>query len=218
MIDEPAHPGTTRCRICDARGRVVTQLDPMKLHLLRRPGAIESDVLDRIVDDVEPGMARMRPFVLYALVACFVLGVGVFLVSVALEGGSAWSDLVSTLTNPAIYVPNLAVVIWLPWMFVHQKRKRCGRVSAVMIKFRRCPHCGYSLQGLPVDPNDGATVCPECACAWRLDDPTLAARAAVSDGIAAGDPGRIQWIMAALIAGLAVMAALGAIVMWRSMT
>jgi hypothetical protein len=218
VIDDPAKPARTSCRICDARGREVELLDPMKLHLLRRPGAIESDVLDRIVNEVEPGMARMRPFALYAAVACFVLGVAVFLVSVAMGGGSAWSDLGSELTNPAVYVSSLAMVVWLPWMVVHQKRKRCGRVSAAMIKFRRCPHCGYSLQGLPVDPSDGATVCPECACAWRLDDPTLAARAAVSDGTAAGDPGRIQWILTALLAGLVVMAALGAIMMWRSMT
>jgi hypothetical protein len=218
VIDAPDQPGITRCRIGDARGRLVTQLDPMRLHLLRRPGAIESEVLDRIVEEIEPGLAKVRPFILAAGVACVVLGLGVFLVSVAMEGGSAWSDLVSTLTNPAIYVPNLAVFVWLPWMFIQKKRRRCARVSAALIKFRRCPHCGYSLQGLPVDPTDGATVCPECACAWRLDDPTLAARAAVSDGTAAGDPGRIQWLMAAVLAGLVVMAALGAIMMWRSMT
>jgi hypothetical protein len=38
-----------------------------------------------------------------------------------------------------------------------------------MLKHRRCPHCGYDLRLLPIDSNDGATVCPECGCAWSLD-------------------------------------------------
>jgi transcription initiation factor TFIIIB Brf1 subunit/transcription initiation factor TFIIB len=37
-----------------------------------------------------------------------------------------------------------------------------------MLKHLRCPHCGYDLRGLAADPEDGATVCPECGCAWRL--------------------------------------------------
>ena len=32
----------------------------------------------------------------------------------------------------------------------------------------RCPHCGYDLRELPGDPDDGATVCPGCGCAWKL--------------------------------------------------
>jgi transcription initiation factor TFIIIB Brf1 subunit/transcription initiation factor TFIIB len=41
-----------------------------------------------------------------------------------------------------------------------------------MLKHRRCPHCGYDIRGLPVDPQDGATVCPECGCAWELPSET----------------------------------------------
>ena len=36
-------------------------------------------------------------------------------------------------------------------------------------RFLRCPHCGYDIRGLPTDPEDGATICPECGCAWQLD-------------------------------------------------
>jgi hypothetical protein len=84
-----------------------------------------------------------------------------------------------------------------------------------MIRFRRCPHCGYSLQGLPVDPADGATVCPECACAWRLDDPGLAARAAALDPAAGVGP-RARWLMLALV-GLTLLAAGGTFMLWRAM-
>ncbi|MHC4770006.1 MAG: hypothetical protein ACYTEI_15050, partial [Planctomycetota bacterium] len=108
------------------------------------------------------------------------------------------------------------VIAFVPWMVVHKRRSRRGRVSALMIKHRRCPHCGYSVQGLPVDPADGATVCPECACAWRLDDPKLAARATAADTAAAGVPGRALWLLLVLV-GLTVLALLGTIVLWRSM-
>ena len=39
----------------------------------------------------------------------------------------------------------------------------------VMLQHLRCPHCGYDLRLLPTDPKDGASVCPECGCAWRLE-------------------------------------------------
>ncbi|MHC4130085.1 MAG: hypothetical protein ACYSUA_18360 [Planctomycetota bacterium] len=168
------------CRICDARGREASQLDPMKLHLLRRPGAIEADVLDEIVEELQPGMAKLRPVLILVLVVSLVLGLGAFVVSVMLD------------SRPG------------------------GRVSAVLIKFRRCPHCGYSLRGLPVDPADGATVCPECACAWRLDDPKLAARATALDPAAAGVGGHSRAILLVLI-GLTILAVGGTIMLWRSM-
>ncbi|MEW6251597.1 MAG: hypothetical protein AB1716_13195, partial [Planctomycetota bacterium] len=56
-------------------------------------------------------------------------------------------------------------VPWIIWFAL--KRKRFGAVAAAILKHRRCPHCGYDLRLLPVDPTDGATVCPECGCAWR---------------------------------------------------
>ena len=50
------------------------------------------------------------------------------------------------------------------------KRRRLGHIARAMLQYRRCPHCGYNLRLLPVDPADGATVCPECGCAWLLED------------------------------------------------
>ena len=46
---------------------------------------------------------------------------------------------------------------------------RPKRVRAVMLRHRRCPHCGYDLRMLPTDPTDEVTICPECGCAWRLE-------------------------------------------------
>jgi hypothetical protein len=205
------------CHIRDARGREVSQLDPVRLHLLRRPGAIEADVLDRIVEELQPGMAKVRPVLVIAAAVGVVLALGGLVVSVMLDGRQgAWKDLASTVTSPAVYATTLFWVVFVPVVFVQQRRKRRGRVSAVLISFRRCPHCGYSLQGLPVDPSDGATVCPECACAWRLDDPKLAARAAALDPTAVGVPGGARWLLLVVL-GLTILAALGMFMMWRSM-
>ena len=50
------------------------------------------------------------------------------------------------------------------------RRARAKLVCAIMLQHLRCPHCGYDLRLLPVDPADGATICPECGCAWHLGD------------------------------------------------
>ncbi len=44
------------------------------------------------------------------------------------------------------------------------------RVRWIMLKHHRCPQCGYDIRLLPADAADGATVCPECGCAWRLEE------------------------------------------------
>jgi hypothetical protein len=48
------------------------------------------------------------------------------------------------------------------------RRARAKRIHEIMLRHFRCPHCGYDIRGLPVAPEDGATVCPECGCAWQL--------------------------------------------------
>ena len=57
------------------------------------------------------------------------------------------------------------------------KRSRFGKVAVAMLMRLRCPHCGYDLRLLPTDPADGATVCPECGCAWQLAGETVASEA-----------------------------------------
>ena len=58
-----------------------------------------------------------------------------------------------------------AIVFWRSG-----RRARARLVCAIMLKHLRCPSCGYDIRGLPTDAKDGATVCPECGCAWRLDE------------------------------------------------
>ncbi len=50
------------------------------------------------------------------------------------------------------------------------RAKYGNRVASVMLEHRHCPRCGYDIRSLPADTEDGATVCPECGCAWKLGD------------------------------------------------
>lgn len=157
----PQSVGRTR----DARGRVVKLLDPLPLFALRHHDVVDAEALERIVEELEPGARRRRVFVILSLglVAIVLIGVAV---GVAIEGRAAWGDLVSAVTNPGLFAAIVGGVI-APWIAAREARLR--RVRGVMLRHRCCPHCGYGLEGVPAD-SDAATVCPECGCAWRLDD------------------------------------------------
>ncbi len=110
------------------------------------------------------------------------------------------------MTDPAFIAPNLFFVVWIPAAYVQRRRSRRQRVTAIMLKHRRCPHCGNSLLGLPVDPTDGATICPGCTGAWRLDDAAIAAHCAASCcALAPLFAGRNRRLLMVAL-GLAVMA------------
>jgi hypothetical protein len=49
------------------------------------------------------------------------------------------------------------------------RQRRLKGVRDIMLQHLRCLHSGYDIRDLPTDPTDGATVCPECGCAWKLD-------------------------------------------------
>ena len=191
-------------RIRDARGRSVRTLDPLRLHLLGRGDVIDAEALERIAEEIEPGARGRRRLtrivLLVFLPAVVLLTFGGIALDIWIEGEAAWDDLVSTLTNPAMIGPAVACLfsgVYLPLFASQQARSR--RTIAAMLKHRVCPHCGYGLAGVPVDPSDGATVCPECACAWRLDERQT------TEAAAAPVPSRpVVWITLALM-GLTVL-------------
>jgi hypothetical protein len=155
---EPKQAG----HIKDARGRKVTQLDPIALHLLRQRNVIDADALQAIVNEKGvriPGGERA------ALIGGFcgmLLVIGLF-THALITGGIRHAA--STVPVPVLY---LLCLPWIIWFSI--KRKRFGNAAAAMLKHFRCPHCGYDIRMLPADPTDGATVCPECGCAWKLGD------------------------------------------------
>jgi len=83
-------------------------------------------------------------------------------VTIKLLGGDSWSHLLRRM------VPTFYLFIWPFIVWGGTRASRFGKIVPAMLKHHRCPHCGYDIRGLPADESDGATVCPECGCAWRL--------------------------------------------------
>lgn len=150
-----------RPRIKDARGRSVTQLDPVALYLLRQHDVIEADVLRAIVHEKGVNITgKERAFLVVGVV-------GALLVISLFTHAFFTGDLGGA---PLAKSSSLVFMCSIPWVIWHSlKRARFGKVTATMLEHLRCPHCGYDLRLLPADPADGATVCPECGCAWRLE-------------------------------------------------
>ena len=157
-MTERNHKG--RSRIKDARGRRVTELDPVAMYLLHQHGVIEADVLRAIAHEKGVRITGMERASLIVSIVVVLTVAGLFVQShIAGDFGNA----------PFARSASLLFFCFPPWLaWNHLKRSRFGKVAAAMLKHLRCPHCGYDLRLLPTDPTDGVTVCPECGCAWRL--------------------------------------------------
>ncbi|MDY7107064.1 MAG: hypothetical protein SYC29_00350 [Planctomycetota bacterium] len=164
-MSEPHRRTKVSMHIRDARGRKVRQLDPMMMHMLRRHDVIEADVLRAIAEDIGPGYARASRIATWTFFICGAIGViGLLLRAYFFSGGLDTVGRILTVIN----VICLALVVFGLW--AGARKLRFHRVKRIMLGHRRCPHCGYNLEGLAADDRDGATVCPECGCAWRMSD------------------------------------------------
>lgn len=153
-------PRQTSGRIRDARRRRVAQLDPVALRLLRRRDVIAADALEAIAHEKGVRIAARERVALVGGLCGLLLVLGFF--TYALITGDIRAATYAK-TGSSLWFCSAPWIIWFAL-----KRRRFGAVAAAMLKHRHCPHCGYDLRLLPVDPADGATVCPECGCAWAL--------------------------------------------------
>jgi hypothetical protein len=152
-------------------------INPMRLQMLHQDDIIDRRTLDRMMDELEPGLSRRLRIALLAAGFGVVL-LGVLIVALWFFNSSGRSGMSQAFTrNPGMWIGVLAGAI-VPWLAVRKKHHH--RLPGLLLKHRRCPHCGYDLSGLLEDGNDGATTCPECACAWRLTDAANAAADAAS--------------------------------------
>jgi hypothetical protein len=163
MAGQPSPAIGRTGRFTDARGTSVGLLDPYELKLLRRYDVVPADTLQRIVDRVGFGLPKWQQFGFLVCVALFA-GCVAFLVFWKLVRGTGL-DAVERVLWPV----NLVLFAFGAVQFWRSGRRgRARLVCATMLEHLRCPHCGYDIRDLPVDPADGTTVCPECGCAWRL--------------------------------------------------
>ena len=153
-------------RIRDARGRRVTQLDPVTMQLFRQHDVIPAETLRELANEIGVGWSRNVRVLFFIGVVCLVL---IALVTIVGFVADAIKGVGFSVPVPVLVVlPSLWVGPWVIWMGTRAARFK--RIRGVMLKHRRCPHCGYDIRGLPVDPKDGATLCPECSCTWNLDE------------------------------------------------
>ena len=153
-------------RIKDARGRKVTQLDPVTMRLLRQYDVIPAEALRKLADEIGVGWSRRIRVLFIIAVVCLALFVLVAVVGFVADviKGAGFGMPVPVL----VVLPSVWIGPWVIW--TGARAARFKRIHRVMLKYNRCPHCGYDLRMLPVDPEDGVTVCPECGCTWRLED------------------------------------------------
>ncbi|MHC5025108.1 MAG: hypothetical protein ACYTGG_14590 [Planctomycetota bacterium] len=166
-----------RCLILDDRGRDVELLDPFRLYLSGRDDAIERPVLKSIIDACsEGGSRKLQLSLLFA---------GAFFVAMALFAfwpeyratGGLMHSLGEAARSPVVYFALGYGVLVIPWQLQAERRIRRRHITKALLERRRCAHCGYNLAGLETDAEDGAIVCPECACAWKLDEASVSSRA-----------------------------------------
>ena len=166
MADSKVATAKHKGRIKDVRGRKVTQLDLVKIHLLNQRSAIPNQTLRSMVDEILPGARRQRLFQVLCMVLSFVVIVGGTIIY--FRYFSTWKGFDPV--NVTIYAIQLVVILSGPVLAFHMARaKYVSRLASVMLSHHHCPHCGYDLRELPPDPQDGATVCPECGCAWLVE-------------------------------------------------
>ena len=167
MTVNDSSPRQKAGRIKDARGRLATQFDPVKAHLLNQATLIPAETLRAVAEDVLPGARRQRLIQVVSVVFGFLFVIGGNIVY--FRCFSTWSGLDPV--GIAIYAVQIIVLLSGPVIVFRMARSQyAGRVATAMLRHLRCPHCGYDIRGLPRNPEDGATVCPECGCAWMLDD------------------------------------------------
>ncbi len=156
---------TRRGRVRDARGRVVGQMDPVKIDLLGQASLIPAETLRAMVAELLPKARRQR---------AISIGIAVFTLAFVVGGHFIYFRFFSTwmgfdLVGTTIHLVQLGVILLgLCVTFRMARAEYRDRVTDVMLQYRHCPYCGYCLRGLPVEAEDGATVCPECGCAWSV--------------------------------------------------
>lgn len=154
---------TGQAHLTDARQRTVSVLDPIRMHLLRQHDPIPAELLAAIARDLVPGLGRGWRVRLWVFLLMATGGFGIGLLHMRVSG--------APLHEYLYILPGLVLaVIALASIWYGLRLTRLRHVRDLLLRRLRCSHCGYDLRGLPTDPEDGATVCPECGCAWKLDE------------------------------------------------
>ena len=155
-------------RLTDARGRSVALLELPATRPGGRPAAISPRTRRAIVREAGVGLTgtgRLLVLVGLLLLAVVLLGHALSVTWGLVTGARPQLGHLAGDGTPLAYLWITPFVIWMAMC-----RPHVSRLGRALLRRRRCPHCGRDLRGLPAEAEDHATVCPECRCAWRLDE------------------------------------------------
>ncbi len=154
--------------VIDARGRKVSQLDPVVLRLTRQATAIPPETLNHIADQVGRLTQRAARVGMWLSIACFACLGLILVINTAgvISGRLDRSEALRTM------LPFAGAWIAPLWIWIGARAARHRQITKIMLAHQRCPHCGYDLRLLPRSEADRTTVCPECGCAWNMTEST----------------------------------------------
>lgn len=165
------------CLIFDDREREVELLNPFHLYISGSDDVIERPVLKSIIDaGADGGSRKLQLSLLFAVVFFIAMAYFAFWPEYRATDNLSHS-LGEAVRSPVIYFALGYGLLILPWQWQAERRIRRRHITRALLERKRCPHCGYNLAGLETDPDDAATVCPECASVWKLDEASIANRA-----------------------------------------
>lgn len=165
------------CLIIDDRNRKVELLNPFSIYFSGRDDVIERPVLKSIINSsADSGSRKLQLLLLFSIVFFIAMAYFAFWPEYQATRNLSHS-LGQAVRSPVIYFALGYGVLVIPWQLQAERRIRRRHITKALLEQRRCAHCGYNLEGLETDADDGATVCPECACAWKLDKTSVSHRA-----------------------------------------
>ena len=148
-------------------GRSVKGLDPVRAYLLKLRTPMPADTLRAVAEEILPGVRRQRLTQIGIVVFGFVFVFGGNYVYFRFV--STWKGLDPVLVS--IYALQVLVMLSGPILAFRMARRRyASRIGQTLLKYRHCPHCAYDIRGLPTHEATGTTICPECGCAWHIND------------------------------------------------
>ena len=157
---------TSTGRIVDARGRRVTQIDPVAMHLLHRHDVIPAPKLREIATGIDPQEVRRRPWAALLTPVWIVLWYAAFFgYFIVFKRWRGWDPVLATFA--IFYFVYPIAVLWIGSL--RARRARWERIRRIVLEHHHCPHCGYDMRGCPADDQDVA-VCSECGSAWRMHE------------------------------------------------
>jgi hypothetical protein len=152
--------------VVDARGRRVTQIDPVAMHILHHHDVIPAEELRMIATAIDPREVKRRPRAALLTPVWIVLWYAAFFgYFVVFKRWRGW-DPVLVMFAIFYFVYPIAI-LWCGAL--RARRARWERIRRIVLQHHYCPHCGYDLRGRPADA-DNVTVCSECGSAWRMCD------------------------------------------------